>query len=278
MVNHLKTLLYLLALTALIMFLGEAMGGRQGLLLAFIFSLGLNLMSYFYSDQIVLWTYGARLVEGTDPYGLQETVAALAARAGIPKPKVYLIPSETPNAFATGRSPYHASVAATEGILQLLTKEEMKGVLAHELSHVSHRDTLLMAVAAVLGSVIMYLANMFKWAAIFGRRDDRNENVIGTLFIAMFAPLAATLIQLAMSRSREYLADHGAVELTHDPQSLANALWKIHNYAQAMPMPATPSTAHMFIINPLFGGGINSLFSTHPPVQERIRKLIGRTL
>ena len=279
--NQVKTWVYLIGLSALTMYLGNLIGGRQGLLLAFIFSLVLNLLSYFYSDQIVLSTYGARQVEGVDPYGLQNIVKELALRAHIPKPKVYIIPSETPNAFATGRSPKHASVAATEGILRLLSKEELTGVLAHELSHVQHRDTLIMAVAATLGTVVMYLASALRWAAVFGVEKKgrvERDNVIGSLFVALIAPFAAALIQLALSRSREFLADAQGAELTANPQALASALWKIHNYAQALPMPATPATAHLFIINPLFGGGINSLFSTHPPIEERIKRLIGRTL
>lgn len=280
MSNQFKTWLYLLALTFLMMYLGKALGGRQGLLVAFTFSLIMNFVSYFYSDRIVLWTYNARPVEGVDPYGLKDIVTRLAQKAGIPKPKVFLIPSESPNAFATGRSPERASVAATEGLLNLLSKEELEGVLAHELSHVRHRDTFIMAIPATLGSVIMYLAQAFKWAAIFGStRDDTHQgNTVGGIFVAMVAPIAAMLIQLAVSRSREFLADSGAVELTHNPHALAQALWKIHNYARAVPMPATQATSHLFIINPLTPEGINALFSTHPPVEERIKKLIGRTL
>jgi heat shock protein HtpX len=279
MSNNIKTWIYLFLLTVLIMFFGQALGGRQGLLVAFIFAIGLNFVSYFYSDKLVLKTYGARRVEGVDPYGLQTIVASLALRANIPKPDVYIIPSETPNAFATGRSPSHASVAATEGILKLLNRDELEGVLAHELSHVHDRDTLIMAVAATLGTVIMYLATAFRWVAVFGRRDrQENNNVVAGLFLAMFAPVAATLIQLAVSRSREFMADSHGSELTGNPQALATALWKIHNYAQAVPMAATPATAHMFIINPMSREGLAGLFSTHPPVEERIRKLIGRTL
>jgi heat shock protein HtpX len=204
----------------------------------------------------------------------------LAQRAKIPKPGVYIIPSETPNAFATGRSPKHASVAATEGILRLLTKDELEGVLAHELSHVEHHDTLIMAIAATLATVVMYLANIFRWVSFFGMRRDANsrDNLVGSFLIALVAPIAAVLIQLAITRGREFMADAHGAELTANPQALATALWKIHNYAQAIPMPATPATAHLFIINPLYGGGIASLFSTHPPVEERIKRLIGRTL
>jgi heat shock protein HtpX len=280
MSSQLKTWVYLIALSGLVMFIGHAIGGRQGLLTAFIFALFMNFFSYFYSDNLVLHTYGAQRVEGVDPYGLQNIVAKLAERARIPKPDVYIIPSETPNAFATGRSPKHASVAATEGILRILTRDELEGVLAHELSHVEHRDTLIMAVAATLGTVIMYLANAFRWAAFLGmeREDDTRNNYVANFLVALVAPLAAMLIQLAISRGREFMADHSGAELTANPQALAQALWKIHNYSQAVPMHATPATAHMFIINPLYGGGIASLFSTHPPVEERIKRLIGRTL
>src|ERR1700733_2081429 len=203
MTNTLKTWIYLLILTALIMTLGEALGGRQGLLLGFVVALGMNFFSYFYSDQMVLSTYHAIPVEGVDPYGLQNIVTKLAERAGIPKPKVYIIPTETPNAFATGRNPMHASVAATEGILRILNKEELEGVLAHELSHVNHRDTLIMAVAALLGTVVMFLANSFKWMTIFGGKQKSNtgENAVAGLVIAFLAPISATLIQLAISRS-----------------------------------------------------------------------------
>jgi heat shock protein HtpX len=281
MSNNLKTWFYLLVLSALLMFVGSAFGGRQGLLIGFVLALATNFVSYFYSDKIVLRMYGARPVEGIDPYGLQDMVAKLADQIGIPKPKVYIIPTETPNAFATGRSPQHAAVAATEGILKLLTREEMEGVLAHELSHVQHRDTLIMAVAATLATVIMYLAQMARWAAIFGgmRRDDddRGSGVLETLLLALVAPLAATVIQLAISRGREFMADDSGAHMTGNPQALASALWKIHNYAQAMPMAATPATAHMFIVNPLYGGGLLNLFSTHPPIEERIRRLTGRT-
>lgn len=280
MSNRIKTWFYILALTVLVMAVGQALGGRQGLLIAFIFAMAMNFFSYFFGDKLILRTYGARLVEGMDPYGLQKIVTDLAERARVPKPDVYIIPSETPNAFATGRSPNHASVAATEGILRLLTKEELQGVLAHELSHVQHQDTLIMATAATLATIIMYLANAFRWATFFGmeKKGNDRESIAGGIAIALVAPFAATLIQLAVSRSREYMADASGAEMTANPQALASALWKIHNYSQAIPMIATPSTAHLFIINPLYGGGIAGLFSTHPPVEERIKKLIGRTL
>jgi len=280
MTNTLKTWIYLIILAALMMTVGQALGGRQGLLLGFILALVVNFFSYFYSDKLVLSMYHAALIEGVDPYGLQDTVIKLSKRFSIPKPNVYIIPSETPNAFATGRGPGYASIAATEGILRLLNPEELEGVLAHELSHVRHKDTLIMAIAATLGTVIMFIANSFRWLAVLGDTRERNgrSNAVAGLFLAFLAPIAASLIQLSISRSREFEADQAAAGVTQNPQALASALWKIHNYSQAMPMPATHSTAHMFIINPLLSGGINNLFSTHPPVQERIRKLIGRTL
>jgi heat shock protein HtpX len=273
MTSALKTWIYLFILTAFVMTVGELLGGRQGLLLGFVVAVGMNFFSYFYSDKLVLSMYSAVPVEGTDPFGLQVIVVKLAKQIGIPKPRVFIIPSETPNAFATGRSPAHASVAATEGILRLLSREELEGVLAHELTHVNHRDTLIMAVAATLGTAIMFLS---------GSRNPNaarsSNNIFIGLLISIVAPVAATLIRFAISHSREFDADSGAASLTQNPQALASALWKIHNYSQALPMATTRSTAHMFIINPLLAGGINSLFSTHPPVQERIKKLIGRTL
>jgi heat shock protein HtpX len=280
MSNSLKTWFYLLGLTVLLMYGGSLLGGRQGMLAAFTICLVLNVVAFFYADKIMLWTYGARPLEGTDPYGLQIAVAKLAENAGIPKPQVFIIPSETPNAFATGRSPKRASLAVTEGLVNLLSKEEMEGVLAHELSHVRQRDTFMMSVSAVLGSLVMYVVGFFRWLAIFGRKPDpRIENPVAQLFLGILSPLAAFFVQLGSSRNREFQADGRAVEITQNPQALANALWKIHNYIQAVPMPATYSTAHLFIVSPLHkGGGINSLFRTHPPIEERIKKLIGRTL
>jgi heat shock protein HtpX len=272
MSNQIKTWFYLVVLTALVMFCGQYFGGRQGLLVGFILAMGMNFFTYFYSDKLILAAYGAQKVEGVDPYGLQELVSRLALQTKIPKPSVYIIPSETPNAFATGRSPKYASVAVTEGIIRLLNKDELASVLAHELSHVEHRDTLLMAIAATLGTTVMLLANLFR------RTDEASNNFARSVLIAIFAPFAATFIQLAISRSREYMADAHSAELTSNPQALATALWKIHNYSQAIPLGATQATAHLFIVNPLFGGGVNSLFSTHPPVEERIKRLIGRTL
>lgn len=281
LMHKLKTWLFLLALTAVALYLGEALGGRQGLLVAFVISMGMNFVSYFYSDKIALWTYNARPLEGADLYGLNKIVGDLAIRAGIPKPKVYLIPSETPNAFATGRSPQNASVAATEGLLRLLSKEEIKAVMAHEISHVINRDTFIMMVAATLGSIIMYLANVFKWTALLGNHSgssdrDNPGGAASHIVLALVAPIAAILIQMAVSRNREYMADLGSKELTKDPEALASALWKIHHYAESMPLTATAATSHLFIINPLTGGGLANLFSTHPPVEERIKRLTGR--
>ncbi|MDZ4676384.1 MAG: M48 family metalloprotease [Oligoflexia bacterium] len=276
---HIKTWLYLILLSAVAMYLGSALAGRQGLLLAFVISFTINLVSYFYSDRLILWTYGAQLIEGIDPYGLQNTVTKLCEKIGIPKPKVYIIKSDTPNAFAVGRSPLKASVAATEGILTLLSREEIEGVLAHELSHINHKDTLIMMVAATLGSFVMYLANSFKWVVIFGKENkNQDKNMVGQLFLAFFSPIAAFIIHLAVSRNREFIADQEAAEMTQNPHALASALWKLHNYSFAKPLSVTQATAHMFIVNPLSLGGLNGLFSTHPPVEERIKKLIGRTL
>jgi heat shock protein HtpX len=267
--NTVKTFIYVLVLTVAVMSVGNYLGGRQGLLLGFVISLGLNVFSYFYSDQMILKMYRAIPVAGVDPFRLQEIVTKLSLKIGIPKPEVFIIPCDTPNAFATGRNPKHASVAVTEGILRLLSKEELEGVLAHELSHVNHRDTLIMAIAATLGSFIFFGAKT---------NQGKNNNVLVGLLFTLLTPVAAFFIQSALSRSREYEADSAASELTQNPEALASALWKVHHYSQAVPMSVNPSTAHMFIINPLITGGINVLFSTHPPMQERVKKLIGRTL
>jgi heat shock protein HtpX len=237
----------------------------------------MNFVSYWFSDKIVLAMYGAQEVtEAEQPefYGL---VRQLAARAGLPMPRVYIIPSDTPNAFATGRNPEHAAVAATTGILRVLSREELMGVMAHELSHVKHRDILISSIAATVAGAITYLAHMAQWAAMFGGGRDRDEEgggLLGMLVMAIVAPLAALLIQMAISRSREYDADKGGAEVSGNPLYLAGALRKLEMANRQIPMEeATPATAHMFIVNPLTGGGLMSLFSTHPPIEERIKRL-----
>jgi len=277
MSNALKTTLLLGLLTGLVLWIGQYFGGSHGLVIALVFAAVMNLGSYWFSDRIVLAMYGARPLSEENAPDLFRVVRELAAAAQMPMPRVYLIPSDSPNAFATGRSPEHAAVAVTEGILRLLTLDELRGVLAHELSHVKNRDTLISAVAATLAGVVLWIANMAKWAAIFGgmRRDERDNEggALGLLLMIIVAPLAATLIQLAISRSREYQADATGARLSHAPGSLAAALEKIAVASGRIPLPAGPATAHLWIVNPLRGNWLASLFSTHPPIDERIRRL-----
>jgi heat shock protein HtpX len=277
MSNALKTTLLLGLLTGLLLWVGQYLGGSQGLVIALVFAGVMNLGSYWFSDRIVLAMYGARPLSDENAPDLFRIVRELAAAAQMPMPRVYMIPSDSPNAFATGRSPEHAAVAVTEGILRLLSADELRGVLAHELSHVKNRDTLISAIAATLAGVILWIANMAKWAAIFGgmRRDEREGEGggLGLLFMIILAPLAATLIQLAISRSREYQADATGAHLSHAPGSLAAALEKIAAASGRIPLPAGPATAHLWIVNPLRGNWLANLFSTHPPIDERIRRL-----
>jgi heat shock protein HtpX len=278
MTNVLRTTVLLAALTALFLVIGGAIGGNQGLFIAFVFALLMNFASYWFSDKIVLSMYGAREVSVNEAPDLYRLVQRLAQRAGIPMPRVYIIPSDAPNAFATGRNPQHGAVAVTEGILRMLDTDELAGVLAHELGHIRNRDTLIMTVAATLAGAITMLAHMAQWGAIFGfgRRDDEDSGgggVLGLLFMAILAPIAATLIQLAISRSREYFADSTGAAVAGSPSGLARALEKLHYASQRLPMDANPATAHLFIVNPLTGGSLLNLFSTHPPIEERIRRL-----
>jgi heat shock protein HtpX len=274
--NTLRTTFLMAMLTVLLVMAGGAIGGQHGMLFALVMAGVMNFVSYWFSDRIVLSMYGAQEVsEGEYPefYGM---VRELAVRAGIPMPKVYIIQSETPNAFATGRNPDHAAVAATTGIMRILTREELMGVMAHELSHVKNRDILISSIAATIAGAITYLASMAQWAAIFGGgrdRDDDGGGVFGMLVMAIVAPIAAMLIQMAISRSREYQADRGGAEVTANPLYLANALRKLQMANQQIPMQANAATAHMFIVNPLSGDGFRSLFSTHPPLEERVRRL-----
>jgi heat shock protein HtpX len=278
MSNTFKTALLLGLLTGLFVLLGNYLGGRQGMMVALIFAGVMNFGSYWFSDRIVLALYRAREVQEADAPELFRVVRGLAQRAGIPMPKVYIVPNETPNAFATGRSPQHAAVAVTEGILRILSSAELEGVLAHELSHIKHRDTLIATIAATMAGVIVMLANMAKWAAIFGGfggrdEEDRGGGALGFIFMAILAPVAATLIQLAISRSREYLADEGSARITKSPGRLADALQKLELGAERIPMAANPATSHLFIVNPLRGRSFLSLFSTHPPIEERVARL-----
>jgi heat shock protein HtpX len=277
MTNVLRTTVLLAALTALFLVIGGAIGGNQGVFIAFVFALLMNFTSYWFSDKIILRMYGAREVSLREAPELYRLVQRLAQRAGIPMPRVYLIPSDAPNAFATGRNPQHGAVAVTEGIMRMLDEDELAGVLAHELGHIRNRDTLIMTVAATLAGAITMLAHMAQWGALFGfgRRDDNDSGggVLGLLFMAILAPIAATLIQLAISRSREYFADSTGAAVAGSPSGLARALEKLHYASQRLPMEANPATAHLFIVNPLAGGSWVTLFSTHPPIEERIRRL-----
>lgn len=274
--NRVKTVLLLTGMTVFLIFIGNLLGGRSGMYLAFILALGMNFFSYWFSDKIVLKMYGAQEVTPADAPQLHQIVDELAREAGIPKPKVYIIPDESPNAFATGRNPEHAAVAATEGIMRLLTPMELKGVLAHEIGHVKNRDILISTIAATMAGAIMILADMARFGAMFGmgsRDNEEGPGIIGVLVMSIIAPLAAMLIQMAISRSREYLADETGAHLAHNPESLARALEKLSMGVQQAPMNASPSTAHMFIVNPLTASTLMNLFSTHPPMEERVARL-----
>lgn len=277
MSNALKTVLLLGLLTGLLLWVGQMLGGTQGLVIGLIVAAALNLGSYWFSDRIVLSMYGARELSEQEAPDLFRIVRELATGAHMPMPRVYLIPSDSPNAFATGRSPNHAAVAVTEGILRLLTADELRGVLAHELSHVRNRDTLISAIAATLAGVVMMVARLAYWGTLFGgmRRDERDEGggALGLLATIIVAPIAATLIQLAISRAREYQADASGAHLSHSPEALASALQKIAVASGRVPLDAGPATAHLWIVNPLSGNWLANLFSTHPPIEERIRRL-----
>lgn len=275
--NHFKTFLLMLVLTLLFVLVGSAIGGKSGAVYAFILAGVMNFFAYWFSDKIVLRMYGAQEVSEADAPELYRIVANLAGKAGMPMPKVYIMENNAPNAFATGRNPEHAAVAVTTGLLRLLSREELEGVISHELSHIRHRDILVSTIAATLAGAIAMLARMAQWGAFFGvgRSDDEERggsHFLFTLIFSMIASIAAFLIQMAISRSREYLADAGGARLSH-PLSLAKALGKLEMAAKRIPMEANPSTAHMFIVNPLRGGGILTLFSTHPPIEERIARL-----
>ena len=272
--NWFKTGLLMAAIMALFGMVGAVLGGSQGMLLALVLGAATNVWAYWFSDTMVLKLYNAHEVDESSAPQLYQTVRDLAVRAGLPMPKVYLIDEAQPNAFATGRNPDHAAVAATTGILQLLTARELRGVLAHELAHVKHRDILTSTITASIAGAIATLAH---FGMFFGHRDDENRNPLLALLVLILAPIAAMLIQLAISRSREYGADEGGAEISGDPRALADALAKIDRYAKGLPLEtaeAHPATAQMMIINPLSGGGLSGLFSTHPPTEERIRRLL----
>jgi heat shock protein HtpX len=275
--NTIKTALLLGALTGLLMLIGGLIGGKGGVYIAFIFAVILNFGSYWFSDKIVLKMYKAQEVSESSAPDLYHIVRNLAMRANLPMPRVFIIPEETPNAFATGRNEKHAVVAVTEGIMKILTKEELEGVIAHELSHIKNKDMLISSIAATIAGAISMLATMAQWAAIFGggrnSDEDSGGGIIGLIAMAIFAPLAAAVIQMAISRSREYLADVGGATITKNPYGLASALEKLTKASQVIPMDAKPSTAHLFIVNPLSGKAFMNLFSTHPPLEERIARL-----
>ena len=276
--NTLKTAFFLTLLTLLFVFFGSLVAGEQGATVALILAAVMNVFAYWFSDRVVLAMYGARQVTEAEAPELYSIVRELATRAQIPMPKVYIIDNPTPNAFATGRNPQHAAVAATTGILRLLDREELRGVMAHELAHVKHRDILISTIAATIAGAISYLAYMAQWGLMFGgyRRDDSNPNPLGlvlTILMMILAPLAAMLIQMAISRSREFKADEGGARISGDPLSLARALRKLQMGVQQIPMQANPATAHLFIVNPLSGDSFARLFSTHPPIEERIARL-----
>jgi len=278
MINTLKTTLLLSLLTVLLVTMGAAIGGKGGMFIAFFMAAVMNFGSYWFSDKIVLRMYNAQEITRDIHPAFFGMVERLAGQAGLPMPKVYIIPDNSPNAFATGRNPEHAAVAATDGILRILSPEELEGVMAHELAHVKNRDILISTIAATFAGAISMLGSMMQWGAMFGagRRDDDEGggSLIGSLAMAIIAPLAAMLIQMAVSRSREYLADASGAAICGRPLALAGALRKLHTASQAVPMlDARPATAHMFIVNPLTGGGLMSLFSTHPPMEERIARL-----
>ncbi len=282
MFNSFKTAILLGALTGLILICGQLFGGNTGLAIAFIFALIMNFSSYWFSDKIVLALYRAREVNYNQAPDLHQMVEELSQRAGIPKPRIYVVPSQTPNAFATGRNPDHAVVAVTEGILRILNPEELKGVLSHELAHIKHRDILISSIAATLAGVIMMLASMARWAAIFGgfsrdRDEEGGGGILGLIAMAILAPIAAMLIQFAISRSREYLADEMGARISRNPYRLASALEKLSLASKKIPLEASPTTAqataHMFIVNPLTGKSFMTLFSTHPSTEDRVRRL-----
>ena len=272
--NGLKIVLLMTALTALLVVAGRALGGQNGMVIAFSLACIMNLGTYWFSDRIVLRLYKAREVTENETPELYTMVRELSASARLPMPKVYIIPGEAPNAFATGRNPSHAAVAVTEGIMRLLSKAELMGVLGHELAHIRNRDILIGTIAATFAGAIAMLANMAQWAMIFGgRNDEEGQNPIAVIAMMIIAPIAAMVIQMAISRSREYLADRDGAKIHGNPRHLARALEKLQRGAERAPMDASPATAHMFIVNPLRGSGVMKFFSTHPPVAERIRRL-----
>jgi heat shock protein HtpX len=274
--NNIKTLFLLVTLTLVLVWAGGALGGKQGMTIALIVALGMNFISYWFSDKIVLRMYRAKQVTEAEAPDLYSIVRSLVQRAGMPMPKVYIMDQEQPNAFATGRNPKHAAVAVTTGIMRILTREELQGVIGHELTHIKNRDILISTIAATIAGAISYLAQMAQWAMIFGGHrgdDDEGGSPIAAFVMMIVGPIAALIIQMAISRSREYAADSGGAEIAGNPRYLSGALRKLSIASQKIPMNANPATSHMFIVNPFSGGGLLKLFSTHPPIEERIARL-----
>jgi len=277
--NGLKTMVLMVALTLMLVFIGGLIGGKSGMTIALVMAFSMNFVAYWFSDKIILRMYGAREISEAEAPELYGTVRRLSQRAELPMPKVYVMDEDQPNAFATGRNPEHGVVAVTTGIMKILSREELEGVIAHELAHIKHRDILVGTVAAAIAGAISYFAQMAQWAMIFGgRREDEGEggSPIAALVMMIVGPIAAMMIQMAISRSREYGADAGGAGISGNPRHLASALRKLHAASQMMPMHANPATAHMFIVSPLSGGGLLKLFSTHPPMEQRIARLESR--
>lgn len=274
--NTLKTYILMAALTAIFLAGGQIIGGQQGVIIALVLALAINFFAYWNSDKLALKMNKAREVSQAEAPGLHNIVTTLAQRANLPKPRVYIVNNQTPNAFATGRNPEHAAVAVTTGILELLSKSELEGVLAHELGHIQNRDILISSIAAVIAGAISYLATMAQWAMIFGGGgdDEDGSNPLALLVMIIVAPLAASLVQMAISRKREYLADAAGAKICGNPKSLAGALEKLTNYNKRLPMNVNPASAQMYIVNPLTSGQLANLFSTHPPVEKRIHQLL----
>lgn len=273
--NSFKVFMLMGLLSVLLVLLGNAIGGQSGALLFFIIAVGMNFFSYFYSDKIAIKMTGSKPVSEAEAPQLYDMVRMLTSRAGIPMPKLYITPSNQPNAFATGRNPSHAAVSVTEGILRLLNRSELEGVLAHELAHIKNRDVLIGTIAAAFAGAITMMANVFQWTAIFGmgRDDEEGGSMLGGLIMAFIAPIAATIIQLAISRSREYTADATGAHIAGSPAGLANALLKLESAAHRAPMQVNPAASHLFIVNPLSGASLTRLFSTHPPIEDRVERL-----
>ncbi|MEN8190385.1 MAG: zinc metalloprotease HtpX [Thermodesulfobacteriota bacterium] len=276
--NTLKTATLMAALTAVFMMAGQLLGGSNGMILALVMAIGMNFFTYWFSDTMALKMSGARQVSVAEAPELHQMVETLARRAELPKPKVHIINKDTPNAFATGRNPNHAAVAVTRGLTQILKRDELEGVLAHELAHIKNRDILLSTIAATMAGAISTLASMAQWGMLFGRgHSDDNDgggSLLGSLAVMILAPLGAALIQMAISRSREYQADATGAAICGNPRSLASALQQLDNYSRRIPMEVNPATAQMYIVNPLVGGRLKNLFSTHPPIRERIERLV----